>query len=256
MLNSILISLGVFVALLGGVAVGRWIGLKWPSEKEGAGAVEGVVFAVLGLLIAFTFTSAGQRFDTRRVLVVEQTNAIGTAWMRVDLLEQEDRRPIRDLMVNWMDIATGQGVEGNEEERDAALQQATGIQNEVWNLSVAALEKQGMPPHAGLVLPPLNQWIDLTTKRDSQDQMGLPPMVLPSLVLLAVLGAILAGIGLTRGTSVKPVHVLAFGIAVSFSIYVILDLYDARGGLIQVDNVDTVMIAQNDAFKAQLAAEP
>ena len=49
----------------------------------GIGAVEGAVF---GLLIAFTFSGAGTRFDTRRQLVVEETNAIGTAYLRLDLL--------------------------------------------------------------------------------------------------------------------------------------------------------------------------
>ncbi len=52
----------------------------------GIGAVEGAVFGLVGLLIAFTFSGAGTRFDTRRQLVVEETNAIGTAYLRLDLL--------------------------------------------------------------------------------------------------------------------------------------------------------------------------
>jgi hypothetical protein len=47
--------------------------------------VEGAVFGLLGLLIAFTFSGAASRFDDRRALIVEEANDIGTAWLRVAL---------------------------------------------------------------------------------------------------------------------------------------------------------------------------
>ena len=58
-------------------------------------AVEGAVFGVMGLLLAFTFSGAASRFDGRRQLIVQETNAIGTAYLRVDLLaasRQPERR--------------------------------------------------------------------------------------------------------------------------------------------------------------------
>ena len=54
-------------------------------EVSGAGIVEGAVFALLGLLLAFTFAGAASRFDDRRKLIVEESNAIGTAYLRLDL---------------------------------------------------------------------------------------------------------------------------------------------------------------------------
>jgi hypothetical protein len=253
-MSGLLISIGTFLLLLGGVAFGRWIGKTWPSESEGAGPVEGVVFAVLGLLIAFTFTSAAGRFDARRSLVIQQTNAISTAWLRLDILDEPDRRPIREVMVQWTDLATDDALDGTEEERRAAIAQSQLLQTEVWNMSMEALRRQNIAPNAGLVLPPLNQWIDLSTTRAAQDELGLPPMVLPTMIVLAMIGAILAGIGMARGTSIKPVHTFAFAISVSFSIFVILDLYSPREGLIQLVGVDVVLLEQGEAFKAELAA--
>ena len=53
---------------------------------EGVGVIDGAVFALPGLLLAFTFSGAAARFDTRRHLIVEEANAIGTAYLRLDLL--------------------------------------------------------------------------------------------------------------------------------------------------------------------------
>ncbi len=65
------------------------------GARTGASAVEGAVFALFGLLIAFTFTGAASRFEARRNLIVEATNTIGTAWLRLDLLPAEVQPALR-----------------------------------------------------------------------------------------------------------------------------------------------------------------
>ncbi len=90
-LSVFLLTLGLFLGMLLLLEVGRRIGGRRMAKDPagalaGIGAVEGAVFGLLGLLIAFTFSGAGTRFDTRRQLVVEETNAIGTAYLRLDLL--------------------------------------------------------------------------------------------------------------------------------------------------------------------------
>src|SRR4051794_21066793 len=85
----------VIVGLLAGtlllLEVGRRIGHKRhnadPEDPSvGLGAVDGAVFGLMGLLIAFTFSAAATRFDARRALIVEEANAIGTSYLRLDLL--------------------------------------------------------------------------------------------------------------------------------------------------------------------------
>ena len=58
------------------------------GAHTGTGPVEGAVFALFGLLVAFSFSGAAERFDVRRQLIVEEANAIGTAYLRIDLTPQ------------------------------------------------------------------------------------------------------------------------------------------------------------------------
>ena len=82
----IIVLLSVALALFAGMVVllevGRRTGIRRmrkdpEAAREGFGALEGAIFALLGLLIAFTFSGAAERFDQRRHLIVEETNAIG-----------------------------------------------------------------------------------------------------------------------------------------------------------------------------------
>jgi len=87
----VLVAVLLFPFTLLFMEAGRRFGRRRLSEdpegaRAGASAVEGAVFALFGLLIAFTFTSAASRYETRRDLILRHTNAIGTAWLRLDLL--------------------------------------------------------------------------------------------------------------------------------------------------------------------------
>lgn len=87
----------VFIGIIGFLAVGRNFGLRAITRHgetglASSGSIEAAVFALLGLLIAFTFSGALTRFDERRGQVVAEANAIGTAYLRLDLLPAR-RRP-------------------------------------------------------------------------------------------------------------------------------------------------------------------
>ena len=99
-LSTALLALGLFLSILGSLEVGRRIGLtmrrRFPDvEIKGSSAAEGAVFGLLGLLIAFTFSGAAGRFEDRRHLITEEANAIGTAWLRVDLLPAASASAVR-----------------------------------------------------------------------------------------------------------------------------------------------------------------
>ena len=88
-LSISLVAVGLFAAMLLVLELGRRIGTRRlaalpPGTSWEIGTLDGAVFALLGLLIAFTFSGAVTRFEARKHLVVEETNAIGTAYLRLD----------------------------------------------------------------------------------------------------------------------------------------------------------------------------
>ena len=104
----VLCALGLFLGMLILLEVGRRIGARRLAEdpegaEAGVGTVEGAVFALLGLLIAFTFSGAASRVDTRRQLIVEETNNIGTAYLRLDLLPVEALPGLREKFRLYVD---------------------------------------------------------------------------------------------------------------------------------------------------------
>src|SRR5262245_17672429 len=95
---NLIIAAALFAGMLALQEFGRRLGERQRLLDVGRdttllGISEGAIFGLLGLFLAFTFSGAGQRFEERRHQVVEETNAIGTAWLRIDLLP-EDRRPV------------------------------------------------------------------------------------------------------------------------------------------------------------------
>ena len=104
-LYAVLLSLGLFIGMLLLLEIGRRIGIRrMRKDAEGAqagvGAIEGAVF---GLLIAFTFSEAASRFDMRRQLIVEETNDIGTAYLRLDLLPTDAQPALRENFRHYVD---------------------------------------------------------------------------------------------------------------------------------------------------------
>src|SRR4029453_18497626 len=110
--------------------------------------------AVLGLLIAFTFSGAAARFDSRRQLIVEETNNIGTAYLRVDLLPAGARSALRESFRRYLDarIETYRKLPDIAAAR-ASLARANELQRQIWQQAVEAIRADGSLPAPLLLLP-------------------------------------------------------------------------------------------------------
>jgi hypothetical protein len=99
-LDILIKILGIGGAMLFLLEAGREIGKHAIAtdplgSHQGLGPAEAGVFGLMGLIIALTFSGAASRFDQRRMLIIDEANAIGTAYLRVDLLPEEAQPPIR-----------------------------------------------------------------------------------------------------------------------------------------------------------------
>jgi len=140
----------LFFGMLAMIELGRRLRVRQHAMRaEGAdlglGTVEGAVFALLGLLIAFTFSGAASRFDARRQLIVEEANDIGTAYLRLDLLPPITQAPLREKFRDYVDARLGstRGIPGSQGARAEHIR-ALGLQTEIWRDAVSA--SQNPPP--------------------------------------------------------------------------------------------------------------
>jgi hypothetical protein len=249
-------ALGLFVGILAFLALGRRLGLRARSRGGDAGAaggesLEAAVFALLGLLIAFTFSGALSRFDVRRTQVVDEANAIGTAYLRADLLPAAEQPRLRDLMRRYADarIATYRALPDIDASR-AELARSQALQTEIWTHAVAALRlPDGAPGASVLVVPALNEMFDLATARTAATLMHPPLVVYLMLVGLALVSALLAGYHAPTAGAALRLHQLGFAAIVAFTVYVILDMEYPRLGWIRLDAIDQVLAGARAAMK-------
>jgi hypothetical protein len=240
------------LCLFGGMILimefGRRLGIRQRARmidegEPGVGAVEAAIFALLGLLIAFTFQGASARFDARRELVVQEANNIGTAWLRIDLLPASAQPAMRDLFRQYVDsrLETYRKVPDMVAVR-AELERTSKLQNEIWRIAVAGQKESGQAIVVGL-LPPLNQMFDIVTTRSMAVQIHPPDIVFDMLALLAFASSFLAGYGMSGSKTRDWIHSIGFATILSITVYVILDMEYPRLGLIRVDSFDQVLVA-------------
>jgi len=245
------VAAAVFLGILLALALGRTLGrravrLHGAAGLASIGSLETAVFALLGLMIAFTFSGALSRFDARRAQIVDEANAIGTAWLRIDLVPAPAQPRLREAMRDYTDarIATYKKLPDLEAARDE-MARSQRLQNELWALAVAATRLAESRPGADLlVMPALNSMFDVATVRLMATQMHPPQIVFAMLIGLALASALLAGYQSAdeRGRVRHSVHKVGFAAIVAFTVYVIIDIEFPRLGLVRIDATDQVLI--------------
>jgi len=244
-LLAVTLFAGILLAMEGGRRLAIFV-LTRDTERDvkGAGPAEGAVLGLLGLLVAFTFSGAASRFEDRKHLITQETNAIGTAYLRIDLLNEEQRAPMRELFRRYLDSR----LETYRSASDPAaveknLAASVVLQNEIWRQSVSGVQVPGAAPQAGmLLLPALNEMIDITTTRIAAARNHPPAVVFYMLGVLSLVGALLTGYSMAGNKSRSWLHQIVFATMMSATLYVVLDLEYPRRGLIRVDAADQLLV--------------
>jgi hypothetical protein len=246
---ALLLTAALFAGMLISFELGRRVGVaRLAREPEGlakgAGAAEGAVFGLLGLLLAFTFSGAASRFDERRWFINSEANAIGTAYLRLDLLPEEAQPPLRDLFRRYVDNRANvyRGAQSMDEVT-ARLAEGTNLQNEIWKRAVAAYRLPGASNQATMLLTPaLNEMIDITATRVMATRNHPPFIIFVLLGILSLVGALLVGYATSGNKDRSWFHHATFAVVITLAIYVIVDLEFPRLGFIKIDNADQALL--------------
>jgi hypothetical protein len=211
---------------------------------KGSGPMEAAVFGLLGLLLAFTFSGAASRFEDRRHLITEEANAIGTAYLRIDLLPPDTQSAIRQLFARY--LITRTDIYRDAEDvtaTKARTSETASIQRQIWSMAVSASQRPDAATDAAkLLLPALNSMIDITTTRAVATQNHPPRIIFFLLAALSLVSALLAGYVMCSTAVRSWFYMLMFSATMTATFFVILDLEYPRFGLIRIDEADKVLV--------------
>jgi hypothetical protein len=245
---AILFVICLFLSML----ISLYFGRKYVDWQERYGhknpktvnaMAEGAIFALLGLLVAFTFSTASQRFDGRRALIIEETNAIGTAYLRLDLLPSDLSLTIKSEFKEY--IRKRLELYKRISEPTAAKQsliESEELQKKIWDKSLKGCSESQESYSCMLLLPALNNMFDIANTRLNHTQIHPPVVIFLFLIGLALLSSFLAGYNFTINKSTGGIYVLSYSFVITLTIYLIIDMEYPRLGLIRVDSFDQILM--------------
>ena len=248
-ISAVLYSVLLLLGMLGMLEIGRVLGLRRrrvesASERESLSTVEAAVFALFGLLMAFTFSGAASRFNEKRMLVAEEANAIGTAFLRLDVVAKEAQPSLREHFRQYVDsrLETYRRLP-DMEAAIGEMARSTRLQGVIWSESVTAVGLPGSHPSAALLLlPALNDMIDITTTRTMAMQVHPPGIVFALLFVLGLICSLLAGYRMAVGEYRSWLHIAGFAVITVVIVYVTIDVEYPRTGLFRLSDADQVLV--------------
>ena len=206
--------------------------------KAPIGEIVAAMLGLLALLLGFTFSLAAARFDTRRTLVLDEANALGTTWLRAGMLPEPQRTSSRRLLHQYLEERLGlvQGRPVTE-----LIERSEELQGQLWTEATTLGEKHPRSVMVGLYIASLNEVIDLHAKRVSYGlRVRIPPSIWAGLYLVSVLG--FGAMGYHAGVTGARRFCAVLPLAVAFSAVLLLiaDLDRPQEGLFQVSQQSLV----------------
>jgi hypothetical protein len=245
-------AIPLFVTMVILIEVGRLF--RGRTHREPNTTIEGAIFALFGLLLAFTFSGAMTRYDDHRHLIVEEANTIDTAYHRLDLLPPNAQPPIRQAFREYVEVRHHRFDELPDSPQSVkAFRDTKRLQDEIWIRSVAAcglppVNPQCSPDAAKLLLPALNAMIDITSTRRNAFEMHPPTIVFDLLYLLSCGCALLAGFSFANSNR-DWFYTVLFAFIVSITIYATLDIEYPRLGFVHLSLQNPVFDDLRDSMK-------
>lgn len=197
--------------------------------------IQGAMLVLLALLLGFTFSMAMTRFEARKQLVLEESNAIGTTFLRAQVLPEPPRKQVSTLLRRYVDVRLEFHEAGiNEKRLREANDRTEELHKQLWSRGAALAEKDSRAVTTGLFLQSLNEVIDLHAKRLTANENHVPETILLLLYFVGIMSMGLIGYGCGLGGHRNFFVTMLASMIIAAVILVIIDFDRPRRGLIKV----------------------
>jgi hypothetical protein len=234
-----------FIALWFSALVGahcrKRLGALEADQREDFGVVQAAALTLLGLLIGFTFSMATNRYEQRKNYEESEANAIGTEYVRADVLPAADATRVRELLRNYLDLRVRFYTTRDAQQLQRINDSTAQLQNELWS-AVQSHSGAQPTPLTALALAGMN---DVLNSQGYTQAAWWNRIPLEAWVLLGVIAIgcnVLIGYGAHRKSALLFVVV---PIAVSISFLLIADIDSPRGGVIRVQPQNLISLSQS-----------
>jgi hypothetical protein len=237
--EDLLIAVALFGLLLlsleAGFRLGRRTARKADAQVSGqVGAIQGALLGLLGLLLAFSFGAAGTRFLDRQDLIVREANAISTAFLRADLLDEPQRAELRAALKRYTEHRLAASANLRPGLDPSVLAEVERLQAHIWRAAVAGVAAR--PEFALAILGPVNEVIDLHALRLAAGSKHLPPLVLGVLIACSALATSVIGYGCGLGGRRRAPMTVSLALLIGAALWITIDLDHPRAGLLQLSD--------------------
>jgi len=227
----------------------NWISRKkQPVDKsdEAIGFLLSAALALLGLLIAFTFSMAANRFDARRQLVTNEANAVGTTYLRLQLVDEPNRTTLSRLLLLYLDARLAFFSAGTDKNAITRADARTGaIETKMWNALSLSVRSHPSATFNSALLQATNDMFDLAAADRVERETRVPATILLVLQLYSLIAALMLGQTLASAHRSHFVAATTLFVLVGLAIALILDLDRPATGTITVSTAPFARAAES-----------
>jgi len=235
----------LLLILSGSLILGRHFGIvqlnnHTTSKLEVA---EGAVFGLLALLMAFTFSGAYDRYEHRKMHLVEEADSFDKAYNYIDLIPKNLQPELRKNMRQYLDlyIKAYKDIPYMDLVYED-LKQAQIVEDLIWKTTVAACAESTDKTLSQIYVPAFNEMFETAHMGFYLTQIHPPRVVFMLLTGLAVLGAFLVGYNSAENKQKSFLHSFCYVLLTAFTIYIILNMEYPRVGFMGMEVFDRILI--------------
>ncbi len=236
LLQLLLLSFAVFlIAIWAGIIYGKRYAKGKKEPEKGFGVVVAGQMTLVAFVIAFVFGMAATRFDMKRANLLEETNSIGTTYLRTDLLTDPVKSELKKLLKEYVSVRVNVYI--HPETLEEGVKRSDEILDELWKKSSSYAMSQPSSEIVALYIQTLNETIDLHTKRVTVSiTQKIPPAIWLTAYILAVISMFIIGFESGITNTKMSIPGLLFALTFALVITLISDLDRSGEGMFKVNH--------------------
>jgi lipopolysaccharide export LptBFGC system permease protein LptF len=215
-----------------------WIGVQLnrrsrkldEDARADFGVIQGATLTLLGLIIGFSFSMAIGRYDQRKIYEEEEANAIGTEYVRADLLPVTDAAQVRDLLRRYTDLRIAFYETRDQDELKKIAEQRASTQDQLWKAVSRPANAQPSPVIA-LAVAGMNDVLNSQGYTQAAWWNRIPEAAWSLMFFIAIFANLMLGYGIRH---LQPALLVVLPLVVSISFFLIADIDSPRRGIIRV----------------------